>query len=319
MMLTVPPTSAETQTSLPSGVQGGGAQRGRASTSTLASTVPVVVSMKCAMLVVSEVVHHHLAVRADRHAFRLDADGHCGQNLVLHHIEHRHLGVVFIGDIERITRGVERELFRVRPRLQRPHQLHRLRIENFDAIFIAGADIERLAVGADGDPARAPARRHGPNHFLGVAVDHADRIALFIGHVNADGPAPARARECRESGSGGKQEKRAYTLRISSQGVFLGLAPLQAAFGFRFIDPKRVERRALMQEARLRRDRHQGSWLRQQQRLSQLAIPGAKTDRYALERGKVEIGSKHIGHERARIAEIDMDHGFADARTAIQA
>ena len=167
--------------------------------------------MKCAMLVVSDVADQQLAVRADRHAFRLDADRHCGEHLVLHHVEHRHLGVVFIGDIERIARGVERELFRVRPRLQRPHQLHRLGVENLDAVFVAGADIERLAVGADGDPARAPARRHRLDHFLRVAVDHADRIALLIGHVNADGPAPARAQAGRSSGSGGRQENRAYT------------------------------------------------------------------------------------------------------------
>jgi len=53
MTATVPPTSAETQTVLPSGAKV--ASRGRVSTSTLASSSKVVLSMKCAMLVVSEV------------------------------------------------------------------------------------------------------------------------------------------------------------------------------------------------------------------------------------------------------------------------
>ena len=53
MTLTVPPTSAETQSDLPSFENS--AKRGRASTSTLSMTLCVVVSMKWAMLVVSEV------------------------------------------------------------------------------------------------------------------------------------------------------------------------------------------------------------------------------------------------------------------------
>src|SRR3546814_4049931 len=50
---TVPPISADTQTWLPSGENS--AKRGRASTSTLSVIAWLAVSMKCAMLVVSEV------------------------------------------------------------------------------------------------------------------------------------------------------------------------------------------------------------------------------------------------------------------------
>ena len=53
MTLTVPPISAVTQTCLPSAVNS--AKRGRESTSTLSTISYVAVSMKCAMLVVSEV------------------------------------------------------------------------------------------------------------------------------------------------------------------------------------------------------------------------------------------------------------------------
>src|SRR5262245_36592062 len=54
MMLRVPPTSDETQTSEPSRLNS--AKRGRESTSTLATIWRVAVSMKCAMLVVSDVL-----------------------------------------------------------------------------------------------------------------------------------------------------------------------------------------------------------------------------------------------------------------------
>ncbi len=54
MTETVPPTSAETQSHLPSRLNS--AKRGRASTSTLSITWKVLVSMKWAMLVVSEVL-----------------------------------------------------------------------------------------------------------------------------------------------------------------------------------------------------------------------------------------------------------------------
>ena len=52
--LTVPPISAETNSRLPSGLYS--ANRGRESTSTLATISKVPVSIRCAMLVVSEVL-----------------------------------------------------------------------------------------------------------------------------------------------------------------------------------------------------------------------------------------------------------------------
>ena len=72
MTLTVPPISEETQTSEPSGLNS--AKRGRASTSTLATIWRVCVSMKCAMLVVSDVLTRILPSGLMPHAFRLDAD-----------------------------------------------------------------------------------------------------------------------------------------------------------------------------------------------------------------------------------------------------
>ncbi len=54
----VPPTSDDTQTSLPSGVNF--ASRGRVSTSTLATIFSLALSMTCAMLVDSEVATVYL-------------------------------------------------------------------------------------------------------------------------------------------------------------------------------------------------------------------------------------------------------------------
>ena len=80
MTLTVPPTSEETQSSEPSRLNS--AKRGRASTSTLATIRRVSISMKCAMLVVSDVFNQDLAVGADPHTFGLDADLHLAERAV---------------------------------------------------------------------------------------------------------------------------------------------------------------------------------------------------------------------------------------------
>ena len=74
MTLTVPPTSEDTHSSEPSALEFGEA-RTRIDQH-VGDDLLVSVSMKCAMLVVSEVLTRILAVRADRHAFRLDADRH---------------------------------------------------------------------------------------------------------------------------------------------------------------------------------------------------------------------------------------------------
>src|SRR6476469_7724012 len=65
MTLTVPPISDETQTSEASRLNS--AKRGRASTSTLATIRRVSVSMKCAILVVSDVATRICLKREEQH------------------------------------------------------------------------------------------------------------------------------------------------------------------------------------------------------------------------------------------------------------
>ena len=98
---TVPPTSAETQTSEPSGVNW--AKRGLVSTSTLAMTSCFAVSMKWAMLVVSDVFA--FAVGLNAHALRLDADRDLGHDLPAVDVDGGDQIVVLVGDIERLAVG----------------------------------------------------------------------------------------------------------------------------------------------------------------------------------------------------------------------
>ena len=48
-------------------------------------------------------VYRPLAVRADGHAFRLDADVNLGQDVFGVHIHHGHDGVVLVGDVQMLV------------------------------------------------------------------------------------------------------------------------------------------------------------------------------------------------------------------------
>ena len=62
----------------------------------------------------------HLGIGADRHALGLDADRNLAQSQPFVHVDDRHHRVVFIGDVEPLSRRIERELLGVRPRRQLP-------------------------------------------------------------------------------------------------------------------------------------------------------------------------------------------------------
>ena len=94
--LTVPPTSDDTQTYLPSGVQA--ATRGRLSTSTLATTLSVAVSMKCAMLVVSQVSTTILPSGLVAMPSGSMPTGISPMILPRGHVEERHLVVVLVDE-----------------------------------------------------------------------------------------------------------------------------------------------------------------------------------------------------------------------------
>src|SRR3954451_3054650 len=75
----------------------------------------------------------------------------------------------------------------------------------------------------------------------------------------------------------------------------------KSACALRLIGTERVERRALMKEARFGRDRDHGCRLRDQDRLPQLVVPGSEAQGHALEGCKVEIRAEH---EAADLPEV---------------
>ena len=126
-------------------------------------------------------VDHPLAVVADPHALRLDADRDLGQHLAAGDVDHRDHVVVLVGDVDQ--RAVRREVHQlgVGPRRQRADDLVRGGVHDLDRVVVGGADVELLAVGAQDDAARPVADRDGRRHLELVAVDDRDRVALLVG------------------------------------------------------------------------------------------------------------------------------------------
>ena len=59
-------------------------------------------------------IDDHLAVRADAHAFRLNADRNFGEDLFGFQVNDRHQIVIFIGDVKRLAIWRKFEKLRVR-------------------------------------------------------------------------------------------------------------------------------------------------------------------------------------------------------------
>ena len=96
--LTVPPISADTQISASSLVHS--AKRGRWSTRTLSVISCVSVSMKCAMLVVSEVFTTHLPSWLTPMPSGSTPTGISRQHLAAGDVDHGHHVVVLVGDVD---------------------------------------------------------------------------------------------------------------------------------------------------------------------------------------------------------------------------
>ena len=146
MMDTVPPISDDTHNSELSRLNS--AKRGRASTSTLATIWRVAVSMKCAMLVVSEVLIRILPSGLMRHAFRLDADLDVTDADALFEIDDGHRVVVLVGDIKDLAGGILGEQFRIGTGGQAVHHLLGRGIDHLDLVVIADRDQHEFAVPA---------------------------------------------------------------------------------------------------------------------------------------------------------------------------
>src|SRR5829696_6347276 len=101
--------------------------------------------------------------------------------------------------------------------------------------------------------------------------------------------------------------------RRARERVTVGL-PMSAksACALRLIGTERVERRALMKEARLGRDRDHGCRLSDQDRLPQLMVPAPEAQGHALEGSKVELGAEHEAADLPGVCLPEPGHGFAD-------
>src|SRR3546814_5484744 len=91
----------------------------------------------------------------------------------------------------------------------------------------------------------------------------------------------------------------------------LSVLSLQRAVGLRLVVAQAVERRALVQEARLRRHRDQHPLVHQQHRLAQLLVPGPERKADPLEATEREVFAAQIV---AQLGEV----GAAGARSEEQ-
>src|SRR5215208_1552898 len=86
----------------------------------------------------------------------------------------------------------------------------------------------------------------------------------------------------------------------------------KSASALGLIGTERVERRALMKEARLGRDRDHGCRLSDQDRLPQLMVPAPEAQGHALEGSKVELGAEQEAADLPGVCLPEPGHGFAD-------
>ena len=194
-----------------------------------------------------------LAVWADADALRLDADRHLCQHLARIEIDHRDQIVVLIGDVDRVARGVDVELLRVRAGGKVANDLVGGDIEDLHRVVVARADEKRLAVLGQHDAARALADADRLLHLQRVAVDDGDRVALLIRDI--DGVGESIAGDAAQAAHHG--ERHGDASRPGHVSLPWLASHRQALFEFalrlRRIDAERVDLCLLMQKAFLRR------------------------------------------------------------------
>jgi len=140
------------------------------------------------MLVVSLVLTAHLpplAIRAHRHAFRLDTHIDLRQHFLLVDVDHSHQSVVLVGDVQPFVVGVQGELFGVRAGWQLFDDLPRGQVHHLNGVRVAGADVEQLVVVGKGKTTWAHADLKGFDGFHLVQVDDTDAVVFLIGNVGS--------------------------------------------------------------------------------------------------------------------------------------
>src|SRR5271163_1222009 len=124
--------------------------------------------------------YQHARVGADRHSLGLDSYGNLAQRQPFVDVDDRHHRVVFIGDVQPLPGGIERELLGVRTRWQLPDVLIGLRVEDLDGVVVAERHEYRFSVPGNRYSARALSGRNRRDGFHLVGVDDGDGIALFV-------------------------------------------------------------------------------------------------------------------------------------------
>ena len=99
--------------------------------------------MKWAMLVVSEVTTTVLPSGLDADAFRLDADLHLGQHLLVGDVDHGEQVVVLVGDIERVDPKDEDSAIQDRGLRAGRRQVRRLATSSICTVSSSLAQISR--------------------------------------------------------------------------------------------------------------------------------------------------------------------------------
>ncbi len=133
-------------------------------------------------------IDQKLAVRADRHAFRLDPDLHVADARAFGDVDDGHGVVVLVGDIEGLAGGVLHEQLGIRAGGQGVDHLPGRGVDHLDGIVIADRHHHELAVAGELDSPRPLPYLDGRGHLPGVGIDHRDRVAFLIrdiGHHRA--------------------------------------------------------------------------------------------------------------------------------------
>src|ERR1700722_17823281 len=178
MTLTVPPISDDTHSSEPSLLNC--ANRGRWSTSTLATTSCEPVSMKWAMLVVSEVLTRNFPSGLSPVLYRAEPGAPFD-------IDDRDGVVILVGDVENPARRVLDEELRIGARRQRVDDLVRLGVDHLDGVVVADRDQHVFLIFGQRDAARPLANFDGFDDLASGRVDDGNRVAFLVRHIGRVG------------------------------------------------------------------------------------------------------------------------------------
>src|SRR5207253_10299564 len=128
-------------------------------------------------------IDQDLAVGADGHALRLDADLNLAETGTLFDIDDGHRVVVFVGDVEDLAGSIEDEQFGIRARGQRIDDLLLRNVDDLDAVVVADGHDYKLAIPRELDAAWPLADLDGLGDGPTVRIDDRYGVALLVGHI----------------------------------------------------------------------------------------------------------------------------------------